>query len=154
MTYYSDPPGAVLYVNTNNLGFTPVTLHYRITEEAKKNGCIFLAGTSVKWASGVAASIPRLRADLSLGNYQKFTFLRPDNVPGRHVDMNFALELERLRLIQMQTKAMQDSAKAQQDQVKLLQEYYNRVQLQQPGFIQPLNCTSTLIGNVISTNCY
>jgi hypothetical protein len=144
----------VLFENTNNFGFTPVTLHYRITEEAKKNGYIFLKSTSVKWASGATASIPSLRADLRLGHQQKFTFLRPDNVPGRHIDMNFALELQKLELMRKQTQAMQDTAKAQQEQVKVLQEYYNRVQLQQSGFTQPRNCTSTLRGNIIYTDCY
>ncbi|MDI6763112.1 MAG: M48 family metallopeptidase [Thermodesulfobacteriota bacterium] len=78
ITYRSDPPGAVLYEGQKNLGYTPKSLDYKITPEAEKIGYMKIAGTCVKWADGETACIPYLKADLSIGLNQQFTFTRPD----------------------------------------------------------------------------
>jgi hypothetical protein len=145
VVYYSDPPGAVLYQGQQSYGFTPVTLKYKIQEEMRKQGYVDLQGPYVLWASGAKAEVSSIRADIEFGRYlQQFTFVRP-NVSGREVDMSFALELERLKIAQQQTQAMQRQAQALQDLFETLK------QQQSPTF---RNCTSTVSGNIINTHCY
>lgn len=99
VTYDSDPKGATLYQNGQPMGTTPVTLQYQTDPAFRKGGCKQLTGTEVKWASGVTASVPSLQACASAGYAQRFTFVRPD-VPGREVDANFALQLQRNHIMQ------------------------------------------------------
>lgn len=146
VTYYSDPPGAVLYQGQQRFGHTPVTLNYQIREEDRKRGYMTLQDPTVRWASGASASIPSLKADLSIGTNQQFTFMRPDNVPGREADVRFALELEKLALMRRQLQAQEDQA---------FWQMYNAIN-QQFQYSQPAirNCTSTLMGNIVNTTCY
>ena len=146
VTYYSDPPGAVLYSNNQSFGRTPTTLQYQITEEARKRGYMILEGTSVQWASGARANISSLRADLSSGYNKQFIFNRPDNVPGREADVHFALELERLAIMRRQAEAQEDQAFWQR--YNAIGQQYQR---QQPAV---RDCTSTLSGNRVNTTCY
>lgn len=134
--YLSDPPGAVLYSDNKNFGYTPKTIHYEISEEDLKQGHMVLSGTSVRWASGAHADIPNLQVDLSNGYIQQFIFNRPENYPGREVDMQFALELERLSIMKRQ-------AHAQEEQARWLKRQSQRT----------YNCTSTASGNTINTTC-
>jgi hypothetical protein len=105
ITYMSDPPGATLYQGQQNFGFTPKTLYYKISAEDTERRKMTLQGMSVRWASGATASISSVGVDLSTGANQQFTFLRPENVAGREIDIQFALELERLRFVQQQADA-------------------------------------------------
>jgi len=108
VTYRSDPPGATLYEEGRPMGMTPYTAWYEPDETFKNGGCRKFKGTSVKWASGATASIASLDACASNGWNQHYTFIRPD-VPGRDVDMNFALQLQRNNIMQQQNaiQAMQ-----------------------------------------------
>lgn len=146
VTYHSDPPGAVLYEGQKQFGHTPVTLNYQIREEDRKRGYMMLQGPTVRWASGASASIRSIKADLSTGTNKQFTFMRPDNVPGRDADVRFALELEKLALMRRQLQAQEDQA---------FWQMYNAIS-QQFQHIQPAirNCTSTLMGSIVSTTCY
>ena len=138
VVYYSDPPGAVLYQGQQSFGFTPVTLKYNIPKEERKQGYMYLQGPYVLWASGAKTGSSSIRADFGFGRYlHQFTFVRP-NVPGREADMSFALELERLKLAQQQTQAFHE-----------LVETFKRQQSPTFG-----NCTSTVSGNIIYTQCY
>ena len=141
VTYTSDPPGAALYQGTTNFGYTPVTLEYKPTDEDKRRGVMNLQGTSVKWASGASASISTLSANLNqYGLNQSFNFQRPD-IAGREIDMQFALELQKLAIMRQQARAQQDQA------------YYQFLStLRQPVRTQT-NCTSSVIGNTVYTNC-
>src|SRR5437867_9972665 len=132
VTYYSDPPGAVLYQDNHRFGYTPTTLQYKITDEDKNRGYAILRGTSVQWASSAKANISTLRADLGIGYNQQFIFNRPDNVPGREADVRFALELEKLAVMRRQAQAQEDQA---------FWQMYNAVN-QQYQRQQPVNCTS------------
>jgi hypothetical protein len=105
ITYDSDPRGATLYQNGQPFGTTPVTLNYQADQTFRNGGCMALRGTEVKWASGASASISSLTACSSTGYQQLFTFMRPD-VPGRDIDANFALQLQRNRIMQ-QSNAIQ-----------------------------------------------
>ena len=142
VTYQSDPPGAALYQGSQLMGYTPYVLQYEVTDDDRRRGAKLLQGTSVKWASGAAASVPSLTANFNqFGLNQLFTFQRPD-VPGREVDMQFALELQKLAIMRQQASAQQSQA------------YYQLLQATRPVVRPTTNCTSTVIGNTVHTNCY
>lgn len=146
VTYHSDPPGAVLYQESQQFGYTPTTLNYNVTDEDRKRGYAILRGTTVRWASGASATISSLRADLSTGYNQQFSFIRPESYPGREADVRFSLELQKLAIMQRQAKAQEDQA---------FWQLYNAINLQQQRQ-QPriLNCNSTALGNTVNTTCY
>jgi hypothetical protein len=146
VTYVSDPPGAALYQGAQMVGYAPLTLEYPVTEEDKRAGVKRLQGTSVKWASGASASVDVLTADLRLlGMEQSFTFQRPNSFPGRDIDMRFALELERLNL---QRQAQQQQANAEANRA-----FWEALRASTPAPRRTVNCVSTTIGNMVTTNC-
>jgi len=147
ITYYSDPPGATLYEGQIAHGYTPITLIYNIPPEAINNRFLNINGVKVIWPSGVSASIDSLIVDRDKDSNFYFNFIRPD-VPGREIDVNFALELERQRLLRAQ-------------QVLGLWQTYNTFLNRYRQFYVPtlpifnsFNCTSTVIGNNVYTNCH
>lgn len=147
VTYQSDPPGAALYQGSQMVGYTPYVLEYQVSDDDRKRGAKLLHGTTVKWASGATAQVPSLNADLTrFGLNQQFTFQRPDSYPGRDIDMQFALKLQELAIMRQQANAQQNQAYWQM--VNTINQQ-NRVQQR-----TPTNCTSTVIGNTVQTNCY
>lgn len=142
VTYQSDPPGAALYQAGQMRGYTPYTLQYQVSDDDRRRGTKLLQGTSVRWASGASANVPNLTANLiQFGLSQQFTFQRSD-VPGRETDMQFALELQKLAIMRQQAQAQQDQA------------FYQLLQATKPVVRPTTNCTSTVIGNTVQTNCY
>jgi len=140
VTYVSDPPGAAVYQGSQLFGYAPVTLEYQVTEEDKRAGTMRLQGTRVKWASGATAGIEVLTADIRLlGMNQQFTFERPE-VPGRDIDMRFALDLERLNMQKQQARAQANQA------------FLEAMRRSAPPQ-QQVTCTSTAMGNMVTTNC-
>ena len=130
--YESDPPGATLYQDGQPMGITPYTLTYQPDENFKRGGCMSIRPTLVKWASGATASTGSgLTACKSTGSRQRYMFVRP-NVPGRDVDMNFALQLQRNGIMQQQNALM-------------LQQL-----LTPPN---PVNCTTTYSFGIANTTC-
>lgn len=112
VVYHSDPQGATLYENGRPVGQTPLALNYPITDEFRRGACQTARGSEVKWASGATASIPSLRLCPQQGYEQHYTFQRP-NVAGRDIDVNYALQLERNRIMRRQAEAAEDAANAQ-----------------------------------------
>lgn len=151
VTYHSDPPGAVLYQGQQKFGYTPQAIVYQLSEEDRKRGYKILAGTTVRWASGATAEVTSITADLNKdGLSQQFTFNRPDGVPGREVDVRFALELERLEIMRRQAAAQEEQAAAQRRQAETQEE---QTAVQRRKKHSPTNCTSTVIGNTVHTSC-
>lgn len=134
--YISDPPGATLYDDGRPLGVTPVRLSYPADEAFKGGQCQDLKGTTAVWASGARAEVSSLNACRSVGWIQSYVFVRPD-VPGREVDMNFALQLQRNGIMQQQV----DNAAAQ-----------NAINAKRKA--APKNCTTVFSGYVANTTCY
>ena len=156
VTYQSDPPGASLFQNGQLMGYTPYTLQYQLSDDDRRQGVKLLQGTSVKWASGASANVPNLTANLTqFGLTQHFTFQRPD-VPGRETDMQFALELQKLAIMRQQAQAQSLQAQAQAQQAKAQQDqaFYQLLQTMRPTVRPTTNCTSTVIGSIVQTNCY
>jgi hypothetical protein len=95
MTYLSSPEGASLYEGGRFLGYTPKTLTYQDSRGAfARNECLRLDSMHVRWASGVVASAPDLKACPQPGFSQQFVFNRP-GLPGADIDTNYAEQLER-----------------------------------------------------------
>ena len=100
------------------MGYTPVILSYDVSDVQRRQGSISIAETMVKWASGATAQISSLTADINkFGMKQKFTFQRPDAVPGREDDVQVGLEMQRLAFMREQASAAM--AEALQAQVGL-----------------------------------
>jgi hypothetical protein len=150
VTYQSDPPGATIYQNSQPMGVTPVTLTYAPDPAFDKGQCVRLEGPSVKWASGATASVSFLNACPAQGYNQVYSFARPD-VPGREADMRYALELQRNSILSRQAQAQQDAATAQIINATNLPRPPATINSPRPP---PTNCTSTVLGNTIRTNCY
>jgi multidrug efflux pump subunit AcrA (membrane-fusion protein) len=156
ITYYSDPPGAVLYSEGQRVGYTPQTLYYDVSEETKKRGFMNLAAAKVQWASGATAEMQSLKVDLAkFGLSQKFTFNRPNGVPGREADERFSLELDRTRAIQRQAEAQEEQAAAQRRQAEA-QEEQAATQRRQAAAERnrQKNCSSAVIGNKADASCH
>jgi hypothetical protein len=67
VTYTSEPAGAALYQGSTQMGITPVTLNYPLTDQDKENGYKTLQGPSVRCISGATANIGSVTADLKNG---------------------------------------------------------------------------------------
>ena len=106
VTYYSNPPGAVIYDSVTGVrhGYTPVTLNYTVAKEERQRGYKTINGTTAKWTSGASAS-GRDMVNLDLNRYgfnQQITFQRPDDASGLGEDMKFASDLNNQRMQQLQ----------------------------------------------------
>lgn len=145
VTYYSDPPGAVLYETPTNtrFGYTPFTLYYKVSDAERKEGRKRLYGTTVKWISGASASYSYIDADLNRFGYnQSVRFTRPDNVPGREADERFAFDLSNQRTQQQYQNRQLNLQKQQVDlQKKQLEE--QKKQNQPEPYQAPIPRTTT-----------
>ena len=141
--YGSDPPGATLYQDGQVIGVTPARITYEPDQTFSSGGCMNLRGTAVKWASGAAAQISFLSVCKSLGTLQHYVFNRPD-VPGRDIDANYALQLQRNGIMRSQADAANTAATLQ---------IMRALQPPAPAFNPPVNCRSYRVGNEIRTDC-
>jgi len=161
MTYKSDPPFAPLYEGGAKLGVTPLTVEYAVTDESKKNGSMLLKGTSVRWVSGATAEVPVIHVDLKNGLAQEITFTRPENYPGREIDVAHARETAKLMLLFLQVQAQDRQARAQEDianiqRDKQISDSINQIgkpQTPYPLPRRPINCTSSVVGGFVHTTC-
>jgi hypothetical protein len=101
-----------------------------------------LKGVTAFWVSGVSSSIGTINANLANGLQQHFNFERSRDAPNYSVDANYALELEKQRLMRAQVEALQNI----------------NVTVEQPAS-SPMptlrtHCTTSNIGNTSYTNCY
>jgi hypothetical protein len=131
VTYDSEPRGATLYQNGKPMGTTPVTLQYAVDKNFKAGGCMQKTGTEVKWASGVTANLDSLSLCAKDGRHQQLMYVRPD-VPGREIDANFSLQLQRNQIMQ--------NANAIQ-------------QMKAARAAEPVRCVSRQVGFTVRTVC-
>lgn len=112
VTYYSDPPGAVLYKSGQRLGYTPQTFYYDISDEIKNLGFVTIGGAKAQWTSGATAEMKSWKAYLSNGLTYYHTFNRPNEISGREIDERFSLDLEQTRAMQRQAEAAEAAQQA------------------------------------------
>ena len=89
----------------------------------------------VQWASGAEAAVPAVSLCPAQGKRQQVTFLRPETVEGRAIDLQFALQIEQLRMQQQANDAA--IARALPPPLQL-----------------PKHCISNVIGNQVFTSCF
>lgn len=146
LTYYSDPPGATLYdQNGKRWGTTPYSITYSAAKKDFDSGeCIYLLPTMVRWASGAEADA---RLHMCPPGYEKqYTFVRPTDVPGRDLDVQVAIELQR----GSQQAASQDSAAA----LLLLQTINGTMNDRKPPPpTTNTTCRTRKVGNTLKTSC-
>lgn len=148
ITYQSDPQGATLYQDGQPIGVTPYTLTYEPSEAFREGGCMSIRETAVKWASGATASTSGvLVVCKSTGERQTYTFIRPD-VPGRDIDVNYALQRQRNGILAQQLILQQQAA---QRPIIPPMTFQPVPVYQMP---QPINCQSYRLGNTVQTNCH
>jgi len=106
ITHDSTPRGASLICDGQNMGYTPITLIYTVTEEQKKKETLHVSPCQVKWISGVTAGgNSDLPVDLKKHGYsQILTYPRPSG-DGYEKDSEFALQVEILKAQQRQATA-------------------------------------------------
>ena len=159
MTYKSDPPFASFYAGDKKIVDAPVTIEFPVSDEDKKRGYMMLLGASVRWVSGASVTVSTVRADLKNGLSQEFTFKRPDNYPGREIDVAHAREVAKMGLMLRQVQAQERIADHYQNQEIIDSLNQLNKTLTPPTPVIPLprpptNCTSTVVGNTVRTTCY
>lgn len=95
-------------------------------------------------------SIGSLEACPENGGEQQFVFKRPDDVPGREIDVMFALEQQRLALLSKQVAAAQRAAFWQ----SLSAQYAAQIERNRQQMRLRVNCTSRASGSYVYTDCY
>jgi len=143
VTYVSDPPGATLYEDGRAWGPMPVTLEYLVPGRFKT--CEPLKPVLARWVSGAEAEAPPLRICPEHGKNQQVGFVRPSGVPNRELDVEFAIELLRLRI--------EDLAAKQRTQDQWL-ALYGALAAQTQRYQSTLRCTSRIVGYTVHTSCY
>ena len=148
LTIYSDPPGATIYQGGNVLGYAPLKVRVNAPQYDQGSPIIKVSDAKAVWASGVSRGLQYIALDRSKYRNFQFTFNRPD-VPGREIDVNFALQLERNQILQQQ-------AQAQKDQVffQMLNQYRQTYVPTYTPTSKSFHCTSNRIGSYVYTDCY
>ena len=156
VTYTSDPPGATLYHNGQQMGLTPTTLYYAPSDDQIKYGEMNITPMIARWPSGAEAGPGPRRLPVNAGP-RSYNFLRP-NVPGLETDLqaNYQRGQLFLQLLQVQ----QQSQQAEQQrlyQQQQLQQQQQQLQMQQQQQLSPprlnTNCTSYTSGGQTYTKC-
>ena len=141
LDFTCNPQGATLYQeNTLNFGTCPRTITYKISDQDKARGYMTLKGVTAFWVSGVSSSIPTISANLQNGLHQRFNFERPRDAPNYSVDANYALDLEKNRLLRAQVDAIENITVT--------------VDQSEPAPTLRTHCTTNHIAQTAYTNCY
>lgn len=86
----SDPPGAMIYQGSQQIGQAPITINYAQTDLFRSGGCTPIIPIQARWISGATAVGPR---ELCASNtmLQNFSFFRPA-APGLDLDVQYHLQ--------------------------------------------------------------
>jgi hypothetical protein len=111
LTYKSEPAGAGIYWGNEMRGRTPATFSYNVSSQQIREGGMWILAPTIKWASGAEITPQNFHVDFRINGYsQVFQVQRPE-VPGRELDVQFALEVEKLRIMERQAIASERAAK-------------------------------------------
>ena len=142
VTYFSDPPGAMLYSGGRFMGVTPITLTYPQLSNFINGGCQRGETSVIRWGSGAEASFNSIRLCKDEGDHQQFIFQRPANVPGSEADIRFATELQRNPILREEAQAQRDAA--------LIQAWEA---INAANASDNAKCVSRVIGSRVQTDC-
>jgi hypothetical protein len=107
VTFYSQPPGAMLYEGDVAWGLAPQTRVY--TGSVGQPHLTSKAVTAV-WASGARDS---RHITMTLGQRQEYMFSRPQDAPGLDTDLGFVNQLQRNAIAKQQADAASAEAARQ-----------------------------------------
>ncbi len=148
LTVTSSPDGAYITSESPITGLVPVVAFYdkQMLDNIKRDedGCLFLKGFTATWVSGAVTSVPLIRhcAKSNDGNYN-FVMSRDMNAPGLDKDLQFAIQVENLRVQKAQADAAQAMAYA---------SMWSAARTNQPTQ-KAINCSTYGSGNTLYTNC-
>ena len=91
VTFLSDPPGASIYQNGQQLGVAPALITYKAPGRFQE--CMLTLPVKVRWVSGAEVDTPQIQLCPAQGKRQQFTVFRPKGVDGIEVDVQYAIAL-------------------------------------------------------------
>ena len=86
LTIYSEPAGAMLYINNQHIGTAPQKGTFKITDANRTANQVTTSPVTAIWPSGASVTTP-LRMWLDRGSTHNYTFRRPPNHPGIEKDI-------------------------------------------------------------------
>jgi hypothetical protein len=134
------------------IGNCPTTLQYKITAQDKANGYMTVRGVTAYWVSGASSSVNAINVNLQNGLHQNIRFERPRDFPAYDTDANYALNLEKNRILRAQAEAQETQAG--------IATFNNAVAAANAAYANapPPNlgthCTTRYLGNTAYTDCY
>jgi hypothetical protein len=133
-------------------GACPTTLQYKITDQDRARGYIILRGITAYWVSGASSSVNSINANLQNGLHQNFRFERPRDFPNYEADANYALNLEKVRILRAQAEAQETQAAIAtlNNAVAAANAAYAAAPAPNLG----THCTTRYLGNTAYTDCY
>lgn len=136
----SDPEGATLYIDGNNVGQAPTRLSWSFTESEYISGMSKSVPITARWPSGATSSFTH---SIPMNTTNSYSYVRPSNHPNNEIDVNYALEYAGLREIKRQQESRelsmwlerqrQDRMEAEarsRESTRLLQEQTDRLREQ------------------------
>lgn len=140
----SQPEGAYITGARSNqaFGLAPAILTFeanQLQQYKDSSGCYLVQGVTARWVSGATASLDPIKLCSTATADYFITLSRDPSIPGFEKDLQFSLQLQTLRAQQQQAQAAENAAAA-----ALFSAWQST---------QPVNCTSTAIGNQVQTNC-
>lgn len=111
-----------------------------------------LRGITAYWVSGASSSVNTINANLQNGLHQNFQFERPRDFPNYQADANYALELEKIRILKAQAEAQETQAAIAT--VNNAIAAANAAYATAPPPNLGTHCTTRYLGNTAYTNCY
>ncbi len=134
------------------VGTCPTTLQYKITDQDRARGYVSLKGITAYWVSGASSSVNFINANLQNGLHQNLRFERPRDFPNYEADANYALNLEKVRILRAQAEAQETQA--------AIATLNNAVAAANAAFAAApapnfgTHCTTRYLGNTAYTDCY
>jgi hypothetical protein len=136
------------------VGNCPLTARYAISAQDKANGYMNLKGVTAYWVSGASSSVNNINVNLQNGLHQNFRFERPRDFPAYDTDANYALNLEKNRILRAQAEAQETQAAAATLTNALLAANAAYANAPAPNINLGTHCTTRYVGNNAYTDCY
>lgn len=151
----SSPQGAIMYEpSTGHSGRTPTTATYTLPESMRQtDGCFHVSPFQIVWDSGA-----RVQGDprfCGAGFQFQQTYQRPEGVFGLETDLRVAADVQAQAeaIRQQQQQAAAQALGAMAYGIGQAAGYAAAAPAYRPVQQQSVNCTSSVIGNQIYTNC-
>ena len=147
VTVKSNPDAAYITSGGGVSGIAPVVGFWdeKLFEKASRNerGCFQLRGFTATWASGAVSEVPHIQVCGSTDGYYELVMSRDMNHPNLEKDLQFALQVQAVRVQQAQSEASQMAAAAAMWSATKVGQTTQR----------PFNCSSYNLGGTVQTNC-